>query len=85
MMLRQWQDAANDCLRAITVDPTLVKVYVRLAKSYLYLNKVDEAVRQLHVGKAVCLENRLKNELVVIQKEVRCFFSQRDQRSLLTL
>ncbi|KAI8814740.1 hypothetical protein BJ742DRAFT_671236 [Cladochytrium replicatum] len=52
-MLRRYNDSLNDCRRAIELDPTFVKGYIRASKGYLFLGQPAEAVSILSVGMSV--------------------------------
>lgn len=45
MMLKKTKDALNDCKRAISLDPTSIKAFLRCAKCNFLLGNLSEAER----------------------------------------
>jgi DnaJ homolog subfamily C member 7 len=45
MMLKKTKEALNDCKSAISLDPTLIKAYLRYAKCNFLLGNLTEAER----------------------------------------
>ena len=43
--LKKWTQSVEDCNRCLSLDDTYIKAYLRRAKSYMELQKFEEAVR----------------------------------------
>lgn len=51
-MLRKYNDAANDCKRAIELDPDNIKAYMRASKCSIHLGNLQDATALLRQAKA---------------------------------
>lgn len=43
MMVEDYQGALKDCLKAIQLDPTFIKAFIRASKCFAHLGRLDEA------------------------------------------
>lgn len=70
-MLKDYNGAINDCRRAIMIDELFIKAYSRVAKCYVSIGNVSEAVVQLASAVQLCINNpSIACNLVSIKKEV---------------
>ncbi|KAI8918396.1 hypothetical protein DFJ77DRAFT_455402 [Powellomyces hirtus] len=80
LMLRQYNDAVNDCKAAIELDGESTKIYIRASKAYVHMGKLDEAAALLKQAKVQARGNlqtigELDRELGTIAK-VQSFMAQ---------
>jgi hypothetical protein len=70
-MLRDFEASIKDCRRAIDIDSTFIKAYLRAAKCLLNVGNVRESLDMLLLANHVCSENqKLRDNKILIEREV---------------
>lgn len=71
MYLNNYDDAINDCKKALEIDPTFIRALTRLAKAYIYENKYVDAEECLERAKRLDSDNTEVKNLMNEVKEKR--------------
>lgn len=72
LMMKKWNGAVQDATKAIKLDSSLIKAYIRASKGFLFSGKLKEALDSLETAKKICIARGSSGsgEKAVVDKEI---------------